>query len=132
MICIWWEFQVWNFWNEDNIAALIDTRISSLSYRAEVIRCFHIGLLCVQQFARDRPSVSSVLSMLSSEISQLPQPKIPAFAIKSNHSDAGTSSSQLSSSSNNNVTLTAVDGRWCCISIVESRAFPKSCSKRFC
>ncbi|KAG6416530.1 hypothetical protein SASPL_123962 [Salvia splendens] len=103
--------QVWNFWNEDNISALIDTRISSLSYRAEVIRCIHIGLLCVQQFARDRPSASAVLSMLSSEISQLPQPKIPAFAIKSNHSDAGTSSSQLSRSSNNNVTLTAVDGR---------------------
>ncbi|KAL1560146.1 non-specific serine/threonine protein kinase [Salvia divinorum] len=103
--------QVWNFWNEDNISALIDTRISSLSYHAEVIRCIHIGLLCVQQFARDRPSVSAVLSMLSSEISQLPQPKIPAFAIKSIHSDAGTSSSQLSSSSINNVTVTVVDGR---------------------
>ncbi|XP_057764771.1 G-type lectin S-receptor-like serine/threonine-protein kinase At1g11330 isoform X1 [Salvia miltiorrhiza] len=104
--------QVWNFWNEDNVSALIDTRISSSSYRAEVMRCIHIGLLCVQQFARDRPSVSAILSMSSSEISELPKPKLPAFAIKSSdNSDAGTTSTHLSTSSINNVTLTTVDGR---------------------
>lgn len=102
------KLQVWNFWNEDNITTMIDTRISSMDYRAEVMRCIHIGLLCVQQFARDRPSISMVLSMLNSEITELPNPKLPAFAIKTVPSEAGTSSSQLS----NTITITTVEGRW--------------------
>ncbi|KAH6801747.1 S-locus lectin protein kinase family protein [Perilla frutescens var. frutescens] len=106
---------VWNLWNEDNVAASVDTRISSSCYREEVMRCMHIGLLCVQELPKDRPSVSAVLSMLSSEIIELPEPKKPAFAIKSNRSDTSTSSSsqlsQKGSSSVNNVTLTVVAGR---------------------
>ncbi|KAL0305846.1 UNVERIFIED_CONTAM: G-type lectin S-receptor-like serine/threonine-protein kinase [Sesamum radiatum] len=100
---------VWRLWNEDNVAHLIDPRISGVSYRAEVVRCIHIGLLCVQELPKDRPSVSTVLSMLSSETIELPEPKQSAFSIKSSHSDTGTSSSQQtqkSSSSVNNVTLT--------------------------
>ncbi|KAH6792842.1 hypothetical protein C2S52_003319 [Perilla frutescens var. hirtella] len=107
---------VWNLWYEDNIASLIDRRLSSMSCRGEVMRCIHIGLLCVQLHPRDRPSISAVLSMLSSEIVQLPNPKIPAFAIQSSQTEAeaGTSSSQqsqMSSSSINYVTVTTVDGR---------------------
>ncbi|KAI3473472.1 hypothetical protein Pfo_031385 [Paulownia fortunei] len=105
---------VWKLWNEDNVAALIDPRISSPSYRAEVVRCIHIGLLCVQELPKDRPSVSAVLSMLSSEIIELPEPKQSAFSIKSSRPDTGTSSSQQSQKSScslNNVTLTMVDGR---------------------
>ncbi|KAI3466616.1 hypothetical protein Pfo_023279 [Paulownia fortunei] len=105
---------VWKLWNEDNVDASIDPRISSPSYRVELVRCIHIGLLCVQELPKDRPSVWSVLSMLSSEIVELPQPKQPAFVIKLSHSYTGTSSSQQSQKSScslNNVTLSMVDGR---------------------
>ncbi|XP_051128578.1 G-type lectin S-receptor-like serine/threonine-protein kinase At1g11330 [Andrographis paniculata] len=107
---------VWKLWNEDNIVSLIDPRILRGSNRqSEVIRCIHIGLLCVQELPKDRPSISSVLSMLSSEIVELPEPKQSAFAVKSSRPDVGTSSasqqSQKSSNSVNNVTLTMVDGR---------------------
>ncbi|KAK4439264.1 G-type lectin S-receptor-like serine/threonine-protein kinase [Sesamum alatum] len=106
---------IWKLWNEDNVARMIDLRISGASYRAEVVRCIHIGLLCVQELPKDRPSVSAVLSMLSSETIELPEPKQSAFSIKSSHySDTGTSSSQQtqkSSCSLNNVTLSMVDGR---------------------
>ena len=107
------KLQVWKLWNQDNVAASIDPRISSPIYRAEVVKCLHIGLLCVQQLPKDRPSVSAVLSMLSSEIIELPEPKKSAFTINSSHSDTGTSSSQQSKSSSsiNNVSLTMVDGR---------------------
>lgn len=108
------KVQVWNLWNEDNVAALVDSRISSSSKGEEVKRCMHVGLLCVQELPKDRPSVSGVLSMLSSETIELPEPKKPAFAIKSRRSDTSTSSSQLTqkgSSSVNNVTLSMVDGR---------------------
>ncbi|KAL8467903.1 hypothetical protein ACS0TY_031230 [Phlomoides rotata] len=102
---------VWKLWTEDNVSSSIDPRISSSEYQAEVIRCIHIGLLCVQELPRDRPSVSAVLSMLSSEIADLPNPKRSAFTMKSSHSDVGTTSTQKSSCSLNNVTITMVDGR---------------------
>ncbi|KAH6773769.1 S-locus lectin protein kinase family protein [Perilla frutescens var. frutescens] len=104
---------VWTAWNEDNAATLIDPRVSSSSNQAEVTRCMHIGLLCVQELPKDRPSVSAVLSMLSSETIELPEPKQSAFSIKSSRSDTGASSSQQSksSASMNNITLTMVDGR---------------------
>lgn len=77
------------------------------------MRCIHLGLLCVQELPKDRPSVSAVLSMLSSETVELPEPQQSAFSIKSSRSDTGASSSQQgkSSASLNNVTLTMVDGR---------------------
>lgn len=109
------KFQVWKLWNQGSIASLIDTRISGdEGQREEVVRCFHIGLLCVQELPVDRPSVSGVLSMLSSEIVKLPMPKQPAFVIKSSFSGTGTSSSHQSrdpNSSLNSVSLTMVDGR---------------------
>ncbi|KAM3339071.1 hypothetical protein P3S68_031157 [Capsicum galapagoense] len=38
-----------------------------------------IGLLCVQEFAEDRPTISSVLVMLTTETTSLPAPLQPAF-----------------------------------------------------
>ncbi|KAL8460297.1 hypothetical protein ACS0TY_032007 [Phlomoides rotata] len=97
---------VWKLWTADNIVASIDPRISSSEYQEEVIRCIQIGLLCVQELADDRPSISAVLLMLSSEIADLPNPKRSAYTMRS-----GTSSTQKSSCSLNNVTITVVDGR---------------------
>jgi len=44
-----------------------------------MVRCGHIGLLCVQEYAEDRPNVSTVLSMITSDNAELPTPKQPAF-----------------------------------------------------
>ncbi|KAH6806583.1 G-type lectin S-receptor-like Serine/Threonine-kinase [Perilla frutescens var. frutescens] len=110
---------VWKLWNEGRVEDLIDTRISGGRHEAEaeaeVLRCMHIGLLCVQELPTDRPSISDVMSMVSSEISvRLPKPKQPAFVIKSSFYDAGTSSSQQSGEPNasvNDASLTIVEGR---------------------
>ncbi|KAF8411257.1 hypothetical protein HHK36_003804 [Tetracentron sinense] len=69
----------WKLWNEDKIFALVDPTIYDPCFETEVLRCIHVGLLCVQEFARDRPTVSTILAMLSSEIATLPTPKQPAF-----------------------------------------------------
>ncbi|KAL5731104.1 hypothetical protein ACHQM5_003863 [Ranunculus cassubicifolius] len=45
---------------------------------SEVLKCIHIGLLCVQKFPNDRPTMSTVLSMLDNGV-LLPQPKQPGF-----------------------------------------------------
>ncbi|KAF6138879.1 hypothetical protein GIB67_018610 [Kingdonia uniflora] len=68
----------WKVWNEDNLSALIDPGLSEPCFEEEILRCIHVGLLCVQDFAEDRPTMSKILSMLS-EIAPLPLPKQPAF-----------------------------------------------------
>ncbi|PPD81868.1 hypothetical protein GOBAR_DD21196 [Gossypium barbadense] len=73
----------WKLWREGNIWGLVDKVIlESKSYsnnEKEIWRCIHVGLLCVQEYTKDRPTISTVISMLNSEISDLNTPKQPAF-----------------------------------------------------
>ncbi|MBA0778099.1 hypothetical protein Gotri_006016, partial [Gossypium trilobum] len=56
----------WKLWSEGNILELIDPVISSdPSCHRKMLRCFHVGLLCVQNFVKDRPTMMVVDSMLS-------------------------------------------------------------------
>uniref|UniRef100_A0A0A9TL30 Uncharacterized protein n=1 Tax=Arundo donax TaxID=35708 RepID=A0A0A9TL30_ARUDO len=43
------------------------------------MRCINIALLCVQENAADRPTMSDVVAMLSSTSMALPEPKHPAY-----------------------------------------------------
>ncbi|KAK6229111.1 hypothetical protein SCA6_018062 [Theobroma cacao] len=73
-------YRAWKLWKEDNILGLVDIEASDPSYdEKEILRCIHVGLLCVQEFAKERPTMSRVVSMLNSEIVDLPPPKQPAF-----------------------------------------------------
>ncbi|XWS15643.1 hypothetical protein CRYUN_Cryun34aG0019200 [Craigia yunnanensis] len=59
----------WKLWSEDNILALVDpVMILDPSFHREISRCINVGLLCVQNFVKDRPTMSTVALMLSSEI----------------------------------------------------------------
>nr|XP_009775155.1 PREDICTED: G-type lectin S-receptor-like serine/threonine-protein kinase At1g11330 isoform X2 [Nicotiana sylvestris] len=91
----------WELWKENNTSKFIDPVIWDPDFEVVLKRCIHIGLLCVQEFARDRPTISTVLSMLSSEVTSLPAPLQPAFA--NFFEDNGGSV--------NYVTLTNLDGR---------------------
>ncbi|CAI9756530.1 unnamed protein product [Fraxinus pennsylvanica] len=97
----------WKLWNEDNVLDLIDQRISSPSSLAEIKRFIHIGLLCVQGLPVNRPSMSTVLLMLSNEIFDLPVPQHPGFTDKWNRSHSYSKTSK----SANSVTLTVLEGR---------------------
>ncbi|KAL2932192.1 hypothetical protein RDABS01_037602 [Bienertia sinuspersici] len=72
-------FGAWKLRNEDNIISLIDQRINDPCHQEEILRCIEVGLLCVQEFPEQRPSVSTIISMLNSEITDLPQPLQPVF-----------------------------------------------------
>ena len=77
----------------------------------EIMRCIQVGFLCVQESARSRPSMPSVVSMLNSEIVDLPTPNKPAFIDR--HVDSYTGmSSQLNQGkcSINNASITSIDG----------------------
>ncbi|WRX29445.1 Serine-threonine/tyrosine-protein kinase, partial [Theobroma cacao] len=51
----------WKLWKEDNIVGLVDMEAYDPSYdEKEILRCIHVGLICVQEFAKDRPVMSRV------------------------------------------------------------------------
>lgn len=89
---------------------LMDASLEDSKSTSEVLRCIHVSLLCVQQRAEDRPSLSSVLLMLGSE-SELPQPKELGFFTEKGSHDAHSSSSKKELSSTNEITITALDPR---------------------
>jgi len=66
----------------------------------------HIGLLCLQNLAKERPSMATVVSMLNSEIVNLPCPSQPAFVERQILSNAESSQQNNTRHSINNVTVT--------------------------
>ena len=52
--------------------------------QAEMMRCIHVSLLCVQQNVGDRPDMASVIFMLNNDFVGLPVPKQPASFMDSN------------------------------------------------
>ena len=92
--------------------ALVDEcLISSYDNVDEVLRCIHIGLLYVQQSPADRPSMSSVVLMLSSQ-SELPQPKQPGYFVEMDSTKGGDhSSTRPESSSTNDMSITLLEAR---------------------
>ncbi|KAL5547448.1 hypothetical protein UlMin_002679 [Ulmus minor] len=57
----------WRLWKEGNALELIDESLVLSYSNSEVLRCMHVSLLCVQQHPDDRPTMSSVVSMLGNQ-----------------------------------------------------------------
>nr|GME06687.1 G-type lectin S-receptor-like serine/threonine-protein kinase At1g11330 [Ipomoea batatas] len=101
--------QAWKMWNEERTEEVVDPRIYDRRFEMNMKRCVHVGLLCVQEYPEDRPNVSTVLSMLSSEIAELPGANKPAFTGRQSCPD--TDSSKQSNLSVNSTTITVIEGR---------------------
>ncbi|PON53008.1 S-receptor-like serine/threonine-protein kinase [Parasponia andersonii] len=84
--------------------------ISSYNNLDEVLRCIHIGLLCVQQNPADRPNMSFVILMLGSQ-SDLPQPKQPGYFMDVDYAKGDHSSSKPESCSTNDMSITLLEAR---------------------
>lgn len=93
----------WRLFEEGMAAELLGSHTCDSCVVSEVLRSIHIGLLCVQHHAQDRPTMSSVVSMFGKE-GALPQPKQPAFFAKG-------SVPQLNLVSNNHITMTTLEPR---------------------
>ncbi|KAL4576438.1 hypothetical protein LXL04_012531 [Taraxacum kok-saghyz] len=68
----------WRLYTEGNCIDLMSLSLRDSCVISEVKRSIHIGLLCVQNHAQDRPNMSSVVMMLGGD-GPLPPPKQPAF-----------------------------------------------------
>ena len=73
----------------------------------DILRRMQVGLLCVQEFAQDRPTVSTVVSILKSEIVDMPHLKKPTFTERQMIDSTQPSQTKCSV---NNVTVTMVQG----------------------
>ncbi|XP_050252383.1 G-type lectin S-receptor-like serine/threonine-protein kinase RKS1 isoform X2 [Quercus robur] len=100
---------VWDLWREDNSMKIVDPLLDETYLANEVSRCIQIGLLCVQEHAKDRPTMSTVVFMLGND-TPLPSPKQPAFMLKGNYNSIDKSTSATSNSINE-ITFSKIDGR---------------------
>ncbi|XP_058072804.1 cysteine-rich receptor-like protein kinase 44 [Magnolia sinica] len=115
---------IWKHWTEGKMLELMDRTLDRCPTQ-EVLRCIHMGLLCVQEDAIERPTMSSVVLMLNNNTVTLPVPLKPAFVVgasmvrldqASTDSDFHASESEQSNStvrpcSVNEVSITELDPR---------------------
>ncbi|XLR14589.1 G-type lectin S-receptor-like serine/threonine-protein kinase At4g27290 [Arachis hypogaea] len=98
----------WALWKMGNAFQIIDPNIEDSCIESEVLRFIHIALLCVQHCPEDRPNMTSVVLMLSSEM-ELDQPKEPGFFTRRENVEANSCTSYPSS--NNEISITLLTGR---------------------
>ncbi|KAH6788409.1 S-locus lectin protein kinase family protein [Perilla frutescens var. frutescens] len=68
----------WILYTEERYLEIVDSCLRSSCCISEAMRSIHIGLLCVQEHPQDRPSMASVVAMLSND-AVLPEAKPPGF-----------------------------------------------------
>ncbi|KAG6657471.1 putative receptor-like protein kinase At4g00960 isoform X2 [Carya illinoinensis] len=93
----------WKNWRQGTTSNLVDATLKARS-TTQIMRCIHIGLLCVQESVADRPTMATIVLMFNSHSVTLPVPTRPAFLMHSTRSD-------VSSQSENGVGVTRSDRR---------------------
>ncbi|KAL9452651.1 hypothetical protein AB3S75_008441 [Citrus x aurantiifolia] len=103
--------RAWNLWNEGKAMDLVDPNIRDSSSQNQVLRCMHVGMLCVQDSAMYRPTMASVVLMLESETPTLPVPRQPTFTSMRSSVDGDHFMEAHDTVSSNDLTVTMVVGR---------------------
>lgn len=67
----------WKLWTGDLASEFMDPLLGRSYSKEEAWRCYHVGLLCVQEDPDVRPTMSTVLLMLISDHMDLPDPAMP-------------------------------------------------------
>ncbi|CAO2194912.1 unnamed protein product [Urochloa humidicola] len=67
----------WMLWREGRSLELLDEALGGSFHHSRVLRCVQVALLCIEAQPRNRPLMSSVVTMLTSENAVLPEPNEP-------------------------------------------------------
>ncbi|KAL5972887.1 hypothetical protein ACLOJK_039693 [Asimina triloba] len=102
--------QAWQLWNEGKVLELIDPMLVDSSPTSEIVRYAQVALLCVQDSAMDRPTMSDVVHMLTDVTAAIAAPRQPAFLIR-RATEGDNSSTTPTTCSVNYLTLSVVEGR---------------------
>ncbi|KAL5150616.1 Cysteine-rich receptor-like protein kinase 25 [Glycine soja] len=98
----------WKIWCAGKSLELMDPVLEKSCIESEVMKCIHIGLLCVQEDAADRPTMSTVVVMLASDKMSLPEPNQPAFSVGRMTLEGASTSKSSKNLSINDVTVTNI------------------------
>ncbi|KAF8009502.1 hypothetical protein BT93_J0488 [Corymbia citriodora subsp. variegata] len=101
----------WLLWSEGRAMELIDESICASFIESQAKRCIQVGLLCIQKFPEDRPTMSSVVFMLANEGATLPLPKEPDFFVERSSGSSDAYFVKEESNTHNVVTVTLPEGR---------------------
>ncbi|KAK7405402.1 hypothetical protein VNO78_06671 [Psophocarpus tetragonolobus] len=85
----------WELWKGGVCLELADPSLNESFDPDEVQRCIHVGLLCVEHYANDRPTMSEIVSMLTNKSTIASLPRGPAFYVQRNIFDGKLSSREL-------------------------------------
>uniref|UniRef100_A0A453BCZ9 S-locus receptor kinase C-terminal domain-containing protein n=1 Tax=Aegilops tauschii subsp. strangulata TaxID=200361 RepID=A0A453BCZ9_AEGTS len=64
-------------WRDGRAFELVDPTLGHCSEVADIMRCVKVALLCVQDNAMDRPTMTDVTAMLGNDGVPLPDPRRP-------------------------------------------------------
>ncbi|KAI9126923.1 hypothetical protein K1719_002519 [Acacia pycnantha] len=78
----------WKLWREGTPLELLDPSLRDYCSRNEVIKCIHLSLLCIQENPALRPTIQSIMVMLSSNSVTLSDPQEPPFYIGRHRTDS--------------------------------------------
>ncbi|KAD7117511.1 hypothetical protein E3N88_04779 [Mikania micrantha] len=104
----------WQLWKEGRPLDLMEQVLLASYEPNELLKCIVIGLLCVQEDPDDRPNMSNVVTMLTSDISTFPEPKKPSFIARrynTCYDHTSSSSYQPQTQTNVEVTISTIEGR---------------------
>ncbi|KAG2682071.1 hypothetical protein I3843_11G174600 [Carya illinoinensis] len=103
----------WDLWKSNRGWDLVDSLLNDINIPPKhmVLRFVNIGLLCVQESAADRPTMSDVVAMLGNESVVLDYPKQPAFLNVRMVVRAKPVNSMIEMCSVNDVTNSVAEGR---------------------
>ncbi|XP_024200116.1 cysteine-rich receptor-like protein kinase 10 [Rosa chinensis] len=74
----------WALWRDGAGLRLMDPRLGDSCDKNQFLRCIHVGMLCVEENAANRPMMLDVISMLANESISLPVLTKPAFCTERN------------------------------------------------
>ncbi|XP_058211366.1 G-type lectin S-receptor-like serine/threonine-protein kinase At1g11330 isoform X1 [Rhododendron vialii] len=100
----------WDLWKSGRGEGIKDPILQDIPSTNTLLRYVNIALLCVQESAADRPTMSNVVSMLSNELVLPASPKQPAFSNGRSVPDQN-SAKQLKICSITDETVSILEGR---------------------
>ncbi|XXG69554.1 hypothetical protein AAC387_Pa06g2389 [Persea americana] len=101
----------WELWKEGKIIELMDRSLVDSSVIPELTRYLHVALLCVQESASSRPSMSDAVSMLRNEVVTLPVAMKPAFLIRRPSLQQQSERSKQEAVSTNDASISTLEAR---------------------
>ena len=86
---------------------LVDPTMTESCNSEQFMKCVKIALICVQEDPSERPTMSTVVTMLDSDSANVPDPLQPAFVLKTGTSIPSSSSADTRAE----ITVTLEHGR---------------------